>query len=237
MSSGIIESIKKIALNAFEATSPVKLLFGKVISTDPVKIQVGDTLTLTIEFLVINGEVFKDDDVTLIRVQGGQKYVVLGTRTGYVENTVYTGGGEMLPDGTFGNVDGKWQFPYKGDYTITSQFGVARGSGTKHKGVDLVGKSNKHIYPVYVGKVITKRYDGDGYGNYVVIEHGNGYWSLYAHLKTVYVNVGQTVNADTILGVEGSTGRSTGSHLHLEIRKSNNSSSSAIDPISFLNGK
>jgi len=93
MSSGIIETIKKVALNAFEASNPVKLLFGTVTSVNPVKIKVGDILTLTKEFLVINGAVEVGDTVTLIRVQGGQKYVVLGTRTEYVEHTVYLGGG------------------------------------------------------------------------------------------------------------------------------------------------
>lgn len=93
MSSGIIDTIKEVALNAFEASCPVALLFGKVISADPVKIQIGELLTLTSEFLVINGAVFEGDEVSLIRCQGGQKYVVLGTRTGYVQNTVYVGGG------------------------------------------------------------------------------------------------------------------------------------------------
>ena len=233
MSSGILETIKKVALNAFEASHPVKLLFGKVISTDPVKIQVGELLTLTKEFLVINGEVFKDDTVTLIRCQGGQKYVVLGTRTGYVENTVYTSGGNSLPNS--GIADGGWQYPFTGGYTITSAFGVNRRS-SKHKGVDLVGKSSKQIYPINSGVVVQKSYDSDGYGNYIIVSHGNGYWSLYAHLKKVYVKEGQAVNKTTILGLEGSTGRSTGSHLHLEIRKDTNSSSSVINPITFLNG-
>ena len=92
MSSGIINSIKQVALNVFAASNPVKLLFGKVISINPVKIQVGELLTLDRDFLIINGEIFEGDNVTLIRCQGGQKYVVLGTRTGYIENTVYNGG-------------------------------------------------------------------------------------------------------------------------------------------------
>jgi murein DD-endopeptidase MepM/ murein hydrolase activator NlpD len=228
MSSGIIETIKKVALNAFESSNPVKLLFGKVISTNPVKIQVGEFLTLTREFLVINGELFEGDSVSLIRCQGGQKYVVLGTRTGYIENTVYSGGGTTADE----NNDG-WQMPFKSSYTVSSKFGEVRGSGRKHKGVDLVG-IEKHIYPVNGGTVITKSYDSDGYGNYIIIKHEGGYWSLYAHMKNVYVQEGQIVNKNTILGVEGSTGRSTGSHLHLEIRKGGNSSSNAIDPISFL---
>ena len=233
MSSGIIDTIKKVSLNAFEASVPVALLFGEVISTEPVKIQVGEMLTLTREFLVINGTVAEGDRVTLIRCQGGQKYVVLGTRTVFVENTVYTTGGETLPDGA--DIVGiGWQFPFKSGYTITSAFGVSRSTG-KHKGVDLAGAS-KHIYPVNSGTVIKKNYDGDGYGNYIIIDHNNGYWSLYAHMKQVYVKVGQTVNHNTILGIEGSTGRSTGSHLHLEIRKGTNSSANVINPITFLNG-
>lgn len=92
MSSGIIDTIKKVAVNAYEASCPVALMFGKVLSTDPVKIQVGEYLTLTKEFLVINGSLSKGDDVSLIRCQGGQKYVVLGNRTG-TTNPEYTGGG------------------------------------------------------------------------------------------------------------------------------------------------
>jgi hypothetical protein len=143
MSSGIIDTIKKVALNAFEASNPVKLLFGKVISTDPVKIQVGEYLTLTREFLVINGTVEKDDDVTLIRCQGGQKYVVLGSRTVYIENTVYAGGGAVA------SAIGGWQLPYS-DYVVTSKFGVVRSGGSRHKGVDLVGKSSKHICMIFL---------------------------------------------------------------------------------------
>lgn len=231
MSSGIIEIIKRVALNAYEATKPVSLLFGEVISTDPVKIQVGELLTLTKEFLVINGTVSKGDNVTLIRCQGGQKYVVLGTRTGYVENTIYVGGGEMLPEDI--EVSGTWQYPYKQGYVKTSDFGWRRSTDSYHKGVDLVGAGNKHIYPVNNGTVVWVKNISSGYGNHLLVNHGNGIWSLYAHLSKVYVKNGQTVNKNTILGVEGSTGNSTGSHLHLEIRKS--ADGSQIDPATFLN--
>lgn len=239
MSSGIIDIIKRVALNAFEASNPVKLLFGKVVSTNPVKIQVGEYLTLTKEFLVINGSVSVGDTVTLIRCQGGQKYVVLGTRVGYVENTVYVGGGELLPDGTIsgsggGTASGDWQLPFTGGYIMTSPFGEVRSGGRTHKGVDLVGQGSKLIYPVNNGTA-SVGYDSGGYGNYIIVNHGNGYWSLYGHLSTVYVKTGQSVNKNTILGVEGSTGHSTGSHLHLEIRKGSNSSANVINPLSLIN--
>ena len=234
MSSGIIDTIKKVALNAFEASKPVKLLFGKVISDDPVTIQVGDHLTLPREFLVINGTVFKDDMVSLIRCQGGQKYVVLGTRTGYVENTVYTGGGEDTTSQSPIAV-GNWQYPFKNGYTKTSDFGWRRlrGENDYHKGVDLVGKGSKHIYPVNNGTVVYVKKSPKGYGQHLLINHGGGVWSLYAHLSTIYVKDGQTVNKNTILGVEGSTGNSTGTHLHLEIR--NSADGSQVNPITFLN--
>ena len=227
MRSGIVDTIKQIALNVFEASNPVKLLFGKVISVNPVKIQVGEYLILTQEFLVINGEVFEGDNVTLIRCQGGQKYVVLGTRTAYVENTIYTGGTVVS------SASGDWQYPFKGGYTMTSPFGVPRSNG-RHSGVDLVGRDSKHIYPINNGTVVTVKKSNTSYGHHVIIDHGNGYWSLYAHMSKIYVSVGQTVNKDTILGVEGSTGNSTGSHLHLEVRKGSNSYSNTIDPMNFL---
>lgn len=227
MSTGIIETIKKVAINAYESTKPVALLFGEVISTDPVSIQVGEHLTLSREFLVINGTVSKGDMVTLIRCQGGQKYVVLGTRTGYVENTVYSGGE------VFSVADGTWQYPYKNGYTKTSDFGWRRSTDSYHKGIDLVGSGSKHIYPVNNGTVVWVKKISGGYGNHILVNHGDGIWSLYAHLSQVYVESNQVVNKNTILGVEGSTGNSTGSHLHLEIRKS--ADGSQIDPVEFLN--
>ena len=226
MSSGIIDIIKKVALRAFEASKPTGVFFGKVISTNPVKIQVGENLTLTKEFLVINGTVFKGDDVTLIRCQGGQKYVVLGTRTGYVENTVYTGG-EVIS-----TASGDWVYPYKAGYVQTSPFGWRQSTNSYHKGVDLVGTGSKHIYPVNNGVVSYVKKLSSGYGYHILVNHGNGIWSLYAHLSKIYVKAGQTVNKNTILGVEGSTGNSTGSHLHLEIRKS--AEGSQVNPVTFL---
>lgn len=227
MSTGIIETIKKVALNAYEASKPVKVLFGEVISTEPVKIQVGEYLTLPREFLVINGTVSVGHKVTLIRCQGGQKYVVLGTRTGYVENTIYAGG-EVLA-----TPSGGWQYPYKNGYTKTSDFGWRQSTNSYHQGVDLVGSDSKHIYPVNNGTVVYVKKISSGYGHHILINHGDGVWSLYAHLRDIYVKDGQVVNKNTILGVEGSTGRSTGSHLHLEIRQS--AEGSQINPITFLN--
>jgi murein DD-endopeptidase MepM/ murein hydrolase activator NlpD len=81
------------------------------------------------------------------------------------------------------------------------------------------------------GKVILAGWpDGRGYGNRVLIDHGNGYQTLYAHLLKIYVSEGQTVNRGDQIGQMGSTGRSTGIHLHFEILKSG----SQIDPLLVL---
>jgi len=72
--------------------------------------------------------------------------------------------------------------------------------------------------------------DSSGYGNRIQIDHGNGYTTLYAHLSAIYVSSGQKVGKGEVIGKMGSTGRSTGTHLHLEIRKSG----TALNPLSFL---
>ena len=76
------------------------------------------------------------------------------------------------------------------------------------------------VYAVKSGKVILTNTSGwgGGYGNYVVIDHGGGLPTLYAHLSVVKVSQGQTVSQGTVIGVTGNTGASTGPHLHYEVR-------------------
>ncbi len=91
-----------------------------------------------------------------------------------------------------------------------------------HGGIDLAGGSGKlHGAPVYAtrgGKVITAVTSDTGYGIYVLIDHGGGYSSLYAHMSVRYVNVGDTVQKGQMIGRVGDTGNSDGAHLHFEIR-------------------
>ena len=89
MSSGLIDTIKRASLGGYESTSPLKLIFGEVVSTSPVKVKVSTDLTLTEEFLAINGTIAAGDKVPMIRVQGGQKYVVIGSKTSVVDETKY----------------------------------------------------------------------------------------------------------------------------------------------------
>lgn len=88
-----------------------------------------------------------------------------------------------------------------------------------HPAIDVANRAGPGIAASDGGTVLVAGWpDSTGYGNRVVIDHGNGYTSLYAHLSNVYVSAGQTISRGQLLGQMGSTGRSTGTHLHLEIR-------------------
>jgi murein DD-endopeptidase MepM/ murein hydrolase activator NlpD len=86
--------------------------------------------------------------------------------------------------------------------------------------VDIGAARGTPLHAAADGTVIVARIGGynGGYGNYVVITHGNGTQTLYGHMKNVIVSSGQTVSAGQVIGYEGSTGNSTGPHLHFEVR-------------------
>jgi len=87
-----------------------------------------------------------------------------------------------------------------------------------HPGIDVANRSGPGIAASDGGVVMVAGWpDSSGYGNRVVVDHGNGYRSLYAHLSNIYVSAGQTISRGQLIGQMGSTGRSTGTHLHLEI--------------------
>ena len=100
---------------------------------------------------------------------------------------------------------------------VTSRFGARWGR--THKGVDIGAAKGTPIMAAASGTVTTAQYGyGGGYGNYVIISHGNGIQTLYGHCTTLNVSVGQSVSQGQQIATVGSTGASTGNHLHLEIR-------------------
>ncbi|MCL4366205.1 M23 family metallopeptidase, partial [Patescibacteria group bacterium] len=100
-----------------------------------------------------------------------------------------------------------------------------------HPGDDIANRSAPGVAAADGGTVIVAGWpDNTGYGNRVVINHGNGYTSLYAHLSNIYVSPGATVSRGQLIGQMGSTGRSTGTHLHLEIRYKG----VALNPLAIL---
>lgn len=121
---------------------------------------------------------------------------------------------------------GAFKWPTVGGY-VSSQMGARWGR--VHQGIDIARPSSRTILAADNG-VVTKVSRHSTYGNHIVIKHNNGYETLYAHLASTNVNVGQTVPQGTKIGVMGSTGRSTGVHLHFEVLKNGTN----IDPMSVL---
>jgi murein DD-endopeptidase MepM/ murein hydrolase activator NlpD len=100
-----------------------------------------------------------------------------------------------------------------------------------HKAIDIANRASPSILAADSGRVVVAGWpDGFGYGNRVMIDHGNGFQTLYAHLSSINVGVGQTVNRGDVIGRMGSTGRSSGIHLHFEIRQGG----SILNPLQFL---
>ena len=109
----------------------------------------------------------------------------------------------------------QYHCPFQGDVHPRGKFGPRRGR--RHQGVDLPLKTGDPIYATFTGKVRMSRYMG-GFGNLIIIRHENGLETFYAHLSKRNVEEGDWVNAGDIIGLGGSTGRSTGPHLHFETR-------------------
>lgn len=117
-----------------------------------------------------------------------------------------------LYDPFFGS---NWNAPLK-ETKINSEFGFRRYRW--HHGTDLKLNTGDPVFSAFDGIVRMRSYDRNGYGYYVLVRHRNGLETLYGHLSKISVEVGQEVKAGEVLGLGGSTGRSTGPHLHFEIR-------------------
>ncbi|HLR61228.1 MAG TPA: M23 family metallopeptidase [Lentibacillus sp.] len=103
--------------------------------------------------------------------------------------------------------------------------------GSTHKGIDIAGPSNRSILAADNGTVVSAGYNDGGYGNKIVINHNNGMKTVYAHLSSINVSSGETVEKGSKIGVMGSTGNSTGVHLHFEVYKNG----SLENPQNYLN--
>jgi murein DD-endopeptidase MepM/ murein hydrolase activator NlpD len=98
-----------------------------------------------------------------------------------------------------------------------------------HRGVDFAGKAQSNVVAV-AGGVVTEADDRYGYGNLVEIDHGNGYVTRYGHNDSMVVQIGQTVKKGQVIARMGSTGRSTGPHVHFEVLKNG----AKVDPMKFI---
>ena len=126
---------------------------------------------------------------------------------------------------------GPGEMPVEG--VITSRFGLRsdpfHGKTRHHKGLDIAAPTGTPIHPVRPGTVVSSGERG-GYGNVVVLDHGDGTTSLYAHCHELKVKKGDKVAYGDVIATVGSTGRSTGPHLHLEVHRDGK----AVDPMAEL---
>jgi murein DD-endopeptidase MepM/ murein hydrolase activator NlpD len=102
---------------------------------------------------------------------------------------------------------------------------------TGHYGIDIAGTTGNPVYAVDAGVVVFAGWSVYGYGNMIAIDHGNGWQSVYAHLSSFLVGCGQSVAQGATIGAVGSTGNSTGAHLHFELR---NDTYGRVNPWDFL---
>ena len=137
----------------------------------------------------------------------------------YVPPTTLPSGTDTTPSNQAPSSSG-WIKPLK-SYTITSAFGMrvhpVLGYERMHNGVDMAAPAGTPIYAAKSGKVTTASYQSGGAGNYVSINHGDGFSSIYMHMTRYIVSKGQYVQAGQVIGYVGSTGISTGNHLHFGI--------------------
>lgn len=119
-------------------------------------------------------------------------------------------------------------------FSITSGFGVRsdpfQGRAALHPGIDLAGPVGSPIYATADGIVSRSEWNSGGYGNLVEINHGGGLQTRYGHLSKRIAQPGQRIRRGDLIGLMGSTGRSTGSHLHYEVRIDGR----AVNPVAFM---
>ena len=167
---------------------------------------------------------FSDSHATKIKTikKAQNKIVVVGAKkkASYSSNTYSN---YSSSSGAFG-----WPVPYTRN--ITSYYGPRWGS--YHYGIDIAasGVNGQAIVASSSGTVTWAGWDNSGYGYYVVIDHGNGYSTLYGHCSAVYVSKGQSVSKGQTIAAVGSTGWSTGPHLHFEIRNGG----TKLNPMNYL---
>ena len=128
-----------------------------------------------------------------------------------------------------------WPLPSSWN-TLSSLFGSRihpiTGKPNNHTGIDIPASKNTNIYAAKSGVVTTSTYNSS-YGNYVVVSHSDGTSTLYAHMNKRAVSKGQTVSQGQVIGYVGTTGSSTGNHLHFEVRVNGN----RVDPVNYFKDK
>jgi len=183
---------------------------------------------VTYDFVSQNGKISKRT-VTgeNIKEQPVNQVVAQGTKTAPQSyyGSSYGNSVTVVASRGVGNVGGM-SWPLSGSFL--SGFGPRWGR--LHKGIDILGKTGQTYYAAQSGTVIFAGWDGSGYGNTIVIDHGNGVQTRYAHSSGFLVGVGAQVSRGQAIGLVGSTGNAKGPHLHFEVIVNG----SQVNPLGYL---
>lgn len=154
---------------------------------------------------------------------------------GYTDlwNELIGGSGEIIMSGSSWVSKGYFTWPLPETFTITSYFGTRvdpiSGEIKTHGGTDIAAPSGTPILAATDGTVVVASYDADGYGFYVKLKHDDTYSTIYGHCSALLVSAGQIVKQGQVIAKVGSTGYSTGSHLHFEVIQNG----ARVDAINF----
>ena len=207
---------------------------GVVVSMPPVtgvvyKVKPGDTVYSIAKKFQTEAQGIVDfpmntfsDDETFALVAGQTLIVPDGIMPDEAVSTAPSIAKLLTPDAGSVSATGSFVWPAFGRMTQPFRW--------YHKGVDIANHDGGAILAADSGVVIVAGWTNVGYGNHIIIDHKNGYQTLYGHLSSIAVVAGQTVSRGSVLGQMGSTGRSTGTHLHFEIR----TGSGNVDPLGYL---
>lgn len=198
----------------------------RLVDIEPsVKIERSEELLIG-ESKVTEGKKGKKEQNINITYRNGEKKSVSVLSENIIEQSsskVITKGTKSILNGT----SAVFTSPTRGG-TITSNFGERWGKN--HNGLDIAGNIGDPVMAVLDGKVKSTFYERDGYGNVVILEHEGGIETRYAHMSKIGVKIGDTIKKGDIVGEVGSTGRSTGPHLHFEVRVNG----SPVDPQKYI---
>lgn len=200
----------------------------QVIDIEPiVKIERTDNLMLGESKVKEDGKKGKKEQVVNVTYRNGKK---IDTKV-LSENIIESSKSKVVYKGTKSPIDNNFAFlsrPTRGG-VVTSTFGERWGK--LHKGMDIAGDIGDPVMAAFDGVVKSVFYERDGYGKVVILEHEDGLETRYAHMSEFEVKEGDKVKKGDLVGRVGNTGRSTGPHLHFELRVNGN----PVNPEGYIN--
>lgn len=245
-----VEALRPIlSITTVEEATFKELIPGEIEYRESKNLYEGETKTLqeggdgmkslTVEVTKVNGEEVSRklvNETTLSEAK--KKIIAYGTKkketvkeeTSNNSNSSSGSNSNSSNNSTSSSTSSKkgYSHPLKGAGRISSTYGPRWG--TFHYGLDYAASAGTPIYAAKAGKVIYSGYNNGGYGKLVILDHGDGTQTYYAHCSSLYVNVGERVSRGEHIAAVGTTGDSTGNHLHFEIRMNG----TPVNPAKYL---